>query len=369
MPPIAFYIVIGFGSTMALFGFVLLLMVLTRNPRAKQTLIVGGREWRLGASASLVLLAGGLCMGLPFVYVPAVAPHEPSAAADSLGSHDHGRHISQEHDYQRSAFYEHHPVSVVTGGSVEINQPEPRQHGEPQVSPPDGPVNLTGEWTVMNTVLETSYQAYRDMRLGFRLVVHQDGPTFTGQGEKYLENGRKIPVAARSPIRIQGRVAEGSVIDVTFQEEGRSRRIQGRFRLTMHDRQRLTGTFVSTAAAARGASQWSRASARQGAPAPMREPPSRGGHVRPPLSDQSVPPVLTPADKPREPVPGDLRTTQQSRPSLQLGMSQAEVRHLLGEPVSVEDTPEFVFWNYGAEAYVVFDQGTGRVHGWLGVSS
>ena len=50
-------------------------------------------------------------------------------------------------------------------------------------------------------------------------------------------------------------------------------------------------------------------------------------------------------------------------------MTQAEVRDLLGEPVSVEDTFDFVFWHYGAEDEVVFERGTGRVHGWLGFSS
>jgi hypothetical protein len=50
-------------------------------------------------------------------------------------------------------------------------------------------------------------------------------------------------------------------------------------------------------------------------------------------------------------------------------MSQTEVRNLLGEPVSVEDTSKFVFWHYGPEKYVVFEQATGRVHGWVGVSS
>jgi hypothetical protein len=44
------------------------------------------------------------------------------------------------------------------------------------------------------------------------------------------------------------------------------------------------------------------------------------------------------------------------------------VRARLGAPVRVEATPQFVFWYYADEAYVVFEQGTGRVHGWVGVS-
>jgi hypothetical protein len=77
---------------------------------------------------------------------------------------------------------------------------------------------------------------------------------------------------------------------------------------------------------------------------------------------------FAPADEPREAIAAGRRTARSSEPSLHLGMSQSEVRALLGEPVSIEDTAEFVFWNYGPEAYVVFEQGAGHVHGWVGVS-
>jgi hypothetical protein len=51
---------------------------------------------------------------------------------------------------------------------------------------------------------------------------------------------------------------------------------------------------------------------------------------------------------------------------LQVGMSQDAVRALLGAPVSIEETPDFLFWHYGPEQSVVFARGTGRVQGWLG---
>jgi hypothetical protein len=461
MPPLASYIAMGVGSVVAVFGLVLLLTLLTRNPRAKQTLIVCGHEWRLRALAIFVGLAGGLCLGLPWVYAPAEPLNGPSDMAGGPRLHDDDRHVSPNHDYERPV--SHGGARIATGESAEMDQPGPRQPGASEGPSPDGALNLTGEWRVTNTILETSYQPYRHLRLGFRLAVRQDGPVFTGEGEKYLENGRTIPVAARRPIRIQGRVREGSVIDATFQEEGRSRRIQGNFRLTLQNRQQLTGTFVSTAANASGASQWIRASARPGGPASRREQPSREGHVSLPPPQQGAPPVIelvapvqgqqvttaqvqvsgtatgapsivrvdiqvngerrvrrtptgmttvdfseplalrhgpneivvtvfdqqnrsarqrvtvtrieegavssTLSDEPRQPVPADPRTALRSRPSLQFGMSQAEVRALLGEPLSIEATPVFLFWNYGTEAYVVFDQVTGRVHGWLGISS
>jgi hypothetical protein len=382
-----------------------------------------------------------------------VAPQEHTVPAPRHGSSAPAPSASHDADHGR----------VGTGGAAELDRPGAPEHSASQRFLPEEPFNLTGEWTITNTVLETSYQPYRHLRLGFRLVVRHEGPAFTGAGEKYLENGRQIPVAARSPIRIQGKVATGSVLEVMFQEEGRVRRVQGQFRLTMQDRQHLTGTFVSTAANARGTSQWIRASARQGAPAPMHAQPHHEGRVRPLPPDQSAPPVLAltapvqgqqvtaarlqvrgsasgasgivrvdvrvngeprvqravpgtasvdfsepialrhgandiavtavdrqnraarqrvtvtrveerprapaPADEPGEPVAAGRRTTRGHRPGLQLGMSPPEVRDLLGEPVRVEDTPEFAFWHYGPDQYVVFEQGTGRVHGWVGVSS
>jgi hypothetical protein len=81
------------------------------------------------------------------------------------------------------------------------------------------------------------------------------------------------------------------------------------------------------------------------------------------------PQAPAPADEPREPASAGRSTVREHRPGLHLGMSQTEVRHLLGAPVSVEATSKFVFWHYGPEQYVVFEQTTGRVHGWVGVSS
>ena len=356
MPPLVVSLVIGFGSVVTVFGLVLLLTVLTRPPRAQQTLSLWGRAWRLRPAAMLVLLAGGLCLGWPVVYGPGRPPHAPSAPADRRGPHAPDRQVPPGHAPARPL--DDDRAGVMPGGTGEMDPPGRRQQGPSPVSP----VNLTGPWMITNTVVETSHPPYRDLRLGFRVVVQHDGVAFTGTGEKYLENGRQIPVTARSPIRLQGRVGEGAVIEATFQEEGRARRTQGQFRLTLRDRQHLTGTFVSTAANARGASQWRRAAAHQVGPAPGREPPRQEGHVSPSPPAQTAPP-------PRKPVAEDHHTTREHRPRLHLDMSPTQVRDLLGEPVRVEDAPMFVIWHYGTEAYVVFEKGTGRLYGWVGVSS
>jgi hypothetical protein len=81
----------------------------------------------------------------------------------------------------------------------DADRPDP---GSPDPAPPpDAPAPaatpLAGDWVVTNTVVETSYPPYRDLRLGFRVRLRQEGARVTGRGEKYLENGRPIPAAAR----------------------------------------------------------------------------------------------------------------------------------------------------------------------------
>jgi hypothetical protein len=117
---------------------------------------------------------------------------------------------------------------------------------------------MAGEWMVVNTVEETTYAAYKHLRLAFRLVIRQQGETFEAEGEKYLENNQSLPVTARSPIKIQGTLIEGAVIEATFQEAGRSRPTHGHFRLTRLSPTQLRGTFASTAAATSGSSRWIR---------------------------------------------------------------------------------------------------------------
>jgi hypothetical protein len=117
---------------------------------------------------------------------------------------------------------------------------------------------LAGEWQVVNTVVQTQYTAYRQLRLTFRLVVRQQGATFTATGVKYRENGRPLPRTARRPLTLQGTLTTGAVVEATFQEAGSARPTHGRCRLTIVSPNHLHGTFASTAARSSGASQWFR---------------------------------------------------------------------------------------------------------------
>lgn len=114
--------------------------------------------------------------------------------------------------------------------------------------------NLTGEWRMVNTIEKTSYPAYTNLRLGYRLVINQTGTEFTADGEKVSENGRPMADDERTPIRINGSVDKNGV-SATFVEGGLRRTTSGRFEwMITTDGNQLRGTFVSTAAKASGPS-------------------------------------------------------------------------------------------------------------------
>jgi hypothetical protein len=117
-----------------------------------------------------------------------------------------------------------------------------------------GVADLTGNWTVVNTVEQTSYQAYKNMRVGFNVSINQSGRDFTGRGEKISENGRSLPAAGRTPIEVKGTI-DGDKVEATFSESGAVRKTNGRFVWRIDESNGgLTGTFVSTAARTSGKS-------------------------------------------------------------------------------------------------------------------
>jgi hypothetical protein len=79
---------------------------------------------------------------------------------------------------------------------------------------------------------------------------------------------------------------------------------------------------------------------------------------------EGAPPELS-----RPPAPAGSGRGRPSGHWLQVGMSPDAVRARLGAPVSVEETPDFVFWHYGPEQSVVFRRDTERVQGWLGFTA
>lgn len=134
------------------------------------------------------------------------------------------------------------PVSTPT----EVPQASPAQ----VAAAPD----LSGNWTVVNTVEQTSYQPFRNMKVGFNLAIDQSGTEFTGRGEKVSENGRNLPQTSRTPIELKGTI-DGDRVEATFSESGAARKTSGRFVWRVDKANGgLTGTFVSSAARVRGKS-------------------------------------------------------------------------------------------------------------------
>jgi hypothetical protein len=55
---------------------------------------------------------------------------------------------------------------------------------------------------------------------------------------------------------------------------------------------------------------------------------------------------------------------------LTLGMTPEDVRHTLGDPISIEDAGSYVIWQYSRlsnEKYVVFEKESRQVSGWHGL--
>lgn len=114
--------------------------------------------------------------------------------------------------------------------------------------------DLTGKWNLVNTVHTTAYKSFQKLQIGFAVSIHQTGRTFTAQGHKVSENGRRLPASSRTPIHLKGFI-DGDKIEATFSEQGAARKTNGRF-VWKIDRASggLTGTFASTAAQTSGKS-------------------------------------------------------------------------------------------------------------------
>jgi hypothetical protein len=141
------------------------------------------------------------------------------------------------------------------------NTEEPRVTEQPQIAEQPrvteeavaATPNLTGEWSVVNTVNTTSYQSFQNLRIGFAVSINQTGTTFTARGRKVSENGRTLPANSRTPIELKG-VINGDHIEATFSEQGSQRKTNGRFVWKIDRAGGLTGTFASSAARTTGKS-------------------------------------------------------------------------------------------------------------------
>jgi hypothetical protein len=161
----------------------------------------------------------------------------------------------------------HEAGSSKVVASVESpSRPAPVQQPESSVSTPAPaavkesrkPLNtardLSGKWTIVNSVDTTAYGSFKNLKIGFDVSINQTGSTFTGKGRKVSENGRSLPAGSRTPIQVQGSI-NGDRIEATFIEEGTARKSNGKFVWRIDKAGRgLTGNFATTAARSSGKS-------------------------------------------------------------------------------------------------------------------
>jgi hypothetical protein len=75
-------------------------------------------------------------------------------------------------------------------------------------------LDLSGWWSLSNRVEFTSYQAFDNLRLGYRLLLKQQGNRISGTGQKWMENGRMLPASRRTPITLEGILKEAHDVPV-----------------------------------------------------------------------------------------------------------------------------------------------------------
>ncbi len=184
-----------------------------------------------------------------------------------------------EADAKRAAGDGNSPDEAATKTIVPI-VPEPKSNTN-QASD-DEPKDLSGSWTLTNRIESTSHEPYNNLNLGFRLQLEQRGNRVTGTGQKWMENGKALPAAARTPIVLEG-TRDGRRLELKFTETGAERVSTGTFVLEIAGDGTLHGSFSSDVANTQGSSLARR----------ILLPRSKSNRMSPPRP--SAPPTSTPS--------------------------------------------------------------------------
>ena len=127
------------------------------------------------------------------------------------------------------------------------------------------PKNLTGIWQFTYTVNETSYSAYKDMKLIYHVHLMQTGSMIFGTGEKIKEISEKngeyyFEPDKRVHIELTGEVdyrfLGKDYVNLYYKEKGRKRYSSTLQQLKQVDKKTLSGVFFSTAANCSGSVVW-----------------------------------------------------------------------------------------------------------------
>ena len=128
--------------------------------------------------------------------------------------------------------------------------------------------SLDGFWQFETTIEDTSYSAYKGMKVAYQVVLIQKDLELSGGGDKYSEQTatmleRSYPSGkARTPIEISGyiekRLFSANIIHLNIHEFGSKRESTTFHKLTVDDKGELAGTFFSTIANSKGKVIWTR---------------------------------------------------------------------------------------------------------------
>lgn len=115
--------------------------------------------------------------------------------------------------------------------------------------------DINGEWTIETATQQTTYKAFEGLRETFKVNLTQNGTQFTGDGEKWSDQGQNLPTAAHTPLRISGTLDRSGRIHATFISQGALRQTSGGFDWQLSaDGKNGIGSFTSTAADSSGTS-------------------------------------------------------------------------------------------------------------------
>lgn len=93
--------------------------------------------------------------------------------------------------------------------------------------------SVDGGWCITNTLENSSVERFKGLRLTYHVFLTKRGPTISGTGEKVLENGVMVGVAARSLIQLNGTMGGRHIVaryDLDPASDRAARKTTGEFR-------------------------------------------------------------------------------------------------------------------------------------------
>lgn len=122
-------------------------------------------------------------------------------------------------------------------------------------------INLTGEWNATITVNKTSYKPFENLVVEYKIHLIQKGYELSGSGEKIsnaTSDGKSTVFLRENRVIIgvdgyfeRNYIAKNRIY-LNISEEGRVRETRSTYFLEFDSHNILRGTFISTAADAKG---------------------------------------------------------------------------------------------------------------------